>query len=415
MAANAQDSGSVDGTTLASIVVDGTEIPNLTSFSYTSDVLQIGDPFSVEIPDPRGRYIGKLPIGAPVEFSLTNKSIANGAKTKKIKGLITDRKVSSSDRGTIVRITGADIGWHLAHNDAPVWFNLRGITWERLATACVFPHKVFKGKKGKALDVDPKWGFTDISVEGNGVNRGLKLDNKRANAQQSAALQQGSLQVLFIQIEPGEKISDVLITYARRLNVLVNVSVEGVLQIFRPDYDQKSRYAINYDQTGTKAAKDNNILHVELDENLETTYSDVRVYGEVVMLSPDQQVVRQNYDPNVGKFNGRWPEDASTSPLKFTHRSVGVDHDPTGKKLATQRARWKYERGLFDAWTYSVTLRGHGQDGSWFESDTIATVVDKVLGVKGTYYVSAVQCSRDQQNGDRTVLTLRKKNLLASS
>jgi prophage tail gpP-like protein len=396
-----------DRTTTATVEIDGETIPNLTSFSYSSDVLQIGDAFSVEIPDPRGKYIGKLPIGATCKFYLQNPAIADGVKTLKALGVITDRKASGSDRGTIIRITGADIGWHLVHNPAPVWFNLRGVTWERLATAAIFPHQVFKGKKGKALDADPKWGFTGVEF-GNGINRGLKLNNKRTEAQH----QFQPLDPLFIQAEPGEKIIDILITYAQRLNGLINVSVDGKLQIFRPDYDQKARYRIEHYPAKGKTSKNNSILGAELEESLESTFTDVRVYGERVKLTIEEEAQRR-LDPNIGKFNGKYPEKDPGS-LPFTHRSISTDHDPTGKKLAKQRARWKYERGLFDAWTYTVTLRGHGQDGVWFESDTLASVVDQVIGVKGIYYVASVQCSRDQQNGDRTVMVLKRKGLLAA-
>ena len=50
------DPRAVDRTTLATISIDGQEFPNLESFSYSSDVLQIGDPFAVSIPDPTGQY-----------------------------------------------------------------------------------------------------------------------------------------------------------------------------------------------------------------------------------------------------------------------------------------------------------------------------------------------------------------------
>lgn len=396
-----------DRTTTATVIVDGEEIPNLTSFSYSSDVLQLGDPFSVEIPDPEGEFKGDFPIGATCKLYLQNPNIAKGAKTLKALGIITDRKVSVSERGTIIHLTGADIGWHLVNNDAPVWFNLRGVTWERLATAAIFPHKVFKSKKGKAIDVDPEWGFTGVGF-GNGINRGLKLDNKRAESQHVYQ----PLDPLFIQTEPGEKISDVLITYARRLNVLVNVSVDGVLQIFRPDYDQKSRYRVELYPAKTKNSKNSNVLGAELVEKLDSTWNEVRVYGERVKLSIEEEA-QKRLDPNVGKFAGRWPEKDSDT-LPFLHRAVLSDHDPTGKTLAKQRARWKYERGLFDAWTYTVTLRGHGQDGAWFESDTLASVIDDVIGIRGIYYVSSVQCSRDNQSGDRTVMTLKRRGLLAA-
>ena len=36
--------------------IDGTEIPDIRTFSYVSDVLQLSCPFSAEIPDPLSRW-----------------------------------------------------------------------------------------------------------------------------------------------------------------------------------------------------------------------------------------------------------------------------------------------------------------------------------------------------------------------
>jgi hypothetical protein len=59
--------------------------------------------------------------------------------------------------------------------------------------------------------------------------------------------------------------------------------------------------------------------------------------------------------------------------------------------MANDRARWKAERGLFDAWQYACQVMGHVQNGVFFEPDTGADLHDTVNGVEGAYYVSAVR------------------------
>src|SRR5262245_20113421 len=109
------DPRATDRTTLATVSIDGEEFPNLDSFSYSSDVMQIGDPFAVSIPDPRGRHAQKFRRGASVVFSLSNPGVAGGAKTTKVqKGILVRRRRSSDlGSGTVTALEGADLGWHL--------------------------------------------------------------------------------------------------------------------------------------------------------------------------------------------------------------------------------------------------------------------------------------------------------------
>ena len=81
-----------DGTSLATVAVtipfthEVVRIDGLTAFSYSSDVRQVGDPFSVTVPDPRGKLVGKLVRGARCVLSLSNASVAGGIKVRKTTG-----------------------------------------------------------------------------------------------------------------------------------------------------------------------------------------------------------------------------------------------------------------------------------------------------------------------------------------
>ena len=43
-----------------------TELVNTVEFSYSSDIMQLGDPFSVVIPNPRGKYTNQFTRGQKV-------------------------------------------------------------------------------------------------------------------------------------------------------------------------------------------------------------------------------------------------------------------------------------------------------------------------------------------------------------
>src|SRR3954468_6350285 len=71
------DPSASDALTLATIEVtvpftgEVVRLPNITAFSYSSDVLGVGDPFSVTVPDPRGIYLSQLVRGAKCTLSLS--------------------------------------------------------------------------------------------------------------------------------------------------------------------------------------------------------------------------------------------------------------------------------------------------------------------------------------------------------
>ena len=97
---------------------------------------------------------------------------------------------------------------------------------------------------------DPKWIHPSWGIRGwresNEINRRLK---QRLNQGRAAAIieLQLALQVLtYIQVEPGDTIADHLAAYARRINCLINVSCDGYLQIWRPDYNREPLFSIEY-------------------------------------------------------------------------------------------------------------------------------------------------------------------------
>jgi len=84
-----------------------TELVNTVEFSYSSDIMQLGDPFSVVIPNPRGKYTNQFTRGQKVELSLKNPNVNGGQPTLKQRGVIVRRHSStSSSGGSVIRRKG---------------------------------------------------------------------------------------------------------------------------------------------------------------------------------------------------------------------------------------------------------------------------------------------------------------------
>lgn len=384
---------------------DVMQVENLTSFSYSSNVMQMGDPFTVTVPDPRGKYRNSFAPGSAVRFYLSNPLVNGGARTRKVTGIITNREaVSDLQTGAAIRLTGADLGWHLMNNDAPLWFNLRSSTLEKLAEACLFPQQFFP------KDTDPGWGFRDQILTSNAQNRATKIGKqlKFSAAEQAgfvAAQMSGS--PVFVQVQPGQKISDLLIQYARRIGLMVGVSADGHLQFFLPTYDQPADYVIHHHETDEPESVKNNAQSARRIDQIDTIYTHVKVVGE----NPIYQIVDvggiKKFNPQFTRIYGRAKDEALLPfrrTLTMSDGEIVVDPD--------RRAVWQQKRGLFDAQTVTYVLRGHQQGGTWWESDHMCEVHDSVLGIEGPMYISQVLCKRDMQSGDVTEVTLKRPNLL---
>lgn len=370
-----------------SVVIAGEQYDKISDYAYDTDVLQLGDPCSVRLPNPDGSLNRKIKLGDPLELYFSHPDVSGGRRVRKLKGIVTSRQVECSDAGTSITVGGADLGWHLLNNAAPLWFRLRGIRFRTLLERVL----------------DPSWQFSGVRTD-NDTNRTLKLG--RAGAVQALS---GSISAIIppIQVEPGEMIADLLILYARRARQLVNVSSDGYLQVWSPKLSPEPLYSFHL-HAGVERPV-NNIERATLAETIDSLYTDVICVGAVV-LPPNMPDAR---NPNEGRFRGTYRAPANARPLDFTRRFTFSDGDQLTKAQASDRARWKAERGLFDAWRYMAQVKGHVQNGLFYEADTGAALHDTVNGVDGNYYVSAVHYSgKTEPPGQTTMVTLRRPNLL---
>lgn len=377
-----------DRTTKVTVAIDDKQFDRISNYSYDSDILQLGDPCAVTIPDPNSQYT--VNIGDKFELFMADPAVSGGEKIQKVTGLVTStQRTTQEGGGSIITVAAADLGWHLVNDDAPIWKRLRGRTYDGLFN----------------LLVDSTWGFKGFRT-GNDGNVKLKMGGSYVRAVATT----GDLdRPPILQIEPGEKPADKFIEYAKLINRLVNVSSDGWLQLFKPRYDTPVAYKFyNYKANNNSRTK-NNVQRASLREDLSTRWTKSICVGTRVI--PNTEGVDPN-DPNAQSFRGTFSPDPR--PLNFNRLVAFADPDRLNRAQATARAKWKIQRGDFDSWTYEITVFGHSQDGRFFEPDTMCEVHDEVLDIDGSYYVSAVRYNRDEASGTTTTLTIKKPNLLAA-
>jgi len=368
-----------------------TTLVNTVEFSYSSDMMQLGDPFTVVIPNPRGEYTDKFIRGQRIHLYLRNPRVKSNQMTLKHTGIIVRRRQTASARGSIIQLDCADLGWHLTHNDAWLFYRLS--------------NKPFYDLLRDPKFIDPSWGIQGLSTDtkvDNDLRRGV--NNARAQAQLDLAAL-GTL--VYLQVEPGDKVADLICQYARRINRIVNVSCDGFLQVWQPNYNRTPLYTIEFHGFDDPTRNRNNVLDVSVDEDISNIYTDVTCIGELVggdlTLNPSDQ----NANKRRGSFINRFA-------LPFIHRLNFADGDIFDVTPARKQAKWRYDRGIFDSWQAVYVVKGHHQNGEWWESDQLCTVRDSVHGIDTVLYVSSVRYDRDSQ-GDRTTVTLRKPGLLQAA
>src|SRR5579871_476388 len=388
---------------------------------YSATVLKLADTFSITIPAPDGKVRGldgsQTPIanvatmGARVTLAMSDPNVRGGERVTKLRGIVAGRRMQTDrDGGTTLAVTGADLGWMFS-SCGRVFQNLRGLTWlEFLKKVC-------------GLTVDPVtgsvvadafgWGIQGVR-QTNVINRKLRLGRQVVESDfQRAAAAKTSLLVPRFQIEVGETIDQRMIQLAKIDHFLVNVSTDGFLQIFQPDYSQAPLYSFfRYPTTDTRR-KQNNIIDPSVEESGDSLYTRVQCWSSVVDTTNKDPT-----NPNAGRYYGKFE---NTSTLPFQRLYTFTDPEQMGQDRVTSRARWQWQRFLFDSWTYSFETVGHSQNGVPFVEDTMCELHDLLYGYEGVFYVAGVEPSRklarpgfDRGSGSRCRITLKKPNLLAA-
>lgn len=386
------DAFSADQTPKVSVNIDGQDYDRIGKYCYESDLLRLGDVFSVVLPDPWDQV--HVAVGDPIKLFMQDPGVAGAKRVQKVTGVVTQViRTVDPDGGNVVNVAAADLGWHLVNNDAPIWKRLEGQTFELLYNNIV----------------DPTWKLAGFRAD-NDENTRLKLGGNYARSKLAAGI---AGKPPIVQISPGDKPADIFINYAKLDGKLVNVSSDGYLQLFTPRYDTPVVYHFSNRKDPQRSNDpnhpNNNVQRATLTETLDSVWTEATCVGTNVI--PPRFVNPQ--DPNMG-VHYAMSYAPTPAPLGFNRLVAFAEPDRIGDAQILERAKWKIQRGLFDSWVYEITVKGHSQNGLFYEPETMCEVVDEFCGLNDTYYVTLCRYSRDESNGTTTTLQIRKKKLLAA-
>lgn len=386
-------------TTTAEIRVDGERVAEVEEFDYSSDILAVGEEAHITIANPGGKHSAKLQPGQIVEFLMRDPAVNGGSPTLKHRGRITQRQARIDQKGSTIKLVSADLGWHLLKCCAPLWFNLKRVDLSRL----IDPNYSSPGERkvipSLVNEQAYRFGFKGVRAD-NLTNRRTKIGLSGVQAESRSVLDP----LFAIQAEPGDHIFDIIDNQARRYNRLVNVGVDGFIQLWEPDYKQKPLYRF----VSAVGDASSNLLEAETVATLENMYTEVVCVGQQI----ETELVKDAKNPNAGKKRGgvRKPD-----LLPFMHRLTFSDPEMTTRDLAERQAEYKWKRSWFDSWMCHVAVPVLHQNGLWIEADTMAHVNIPILNVTGNYYVSSVHCTVSLQSGTRCQIKLREPNLLTAA
>lgn len=389
-----------DPTSQVILRIGGEEIRNVVSWAASQSVLSIGDAFSLTVPNPRGVHTKKLTVGSKVELLLSNPAVNGGAPALTYTGLVVERDLTSeASTGTLIRLQCADRGWHLLNNCPRFFQDGKAQLIEKSTLAQLV----------QRFANNPTWGFADASGRvvvrpDDETSRRLRLGLPPTRAQ-AQALASDNLIVYRLIVEPGQSVADLLTSSAKRLNRLIGVSADGVLQVWNPDYEQKSLYRLDYHREDDPDVVRNNVIAVKVRESLEGLYTRVEAVGQVVSWYP-----QDSNDLAPGRFSAV----ATSSVVPFDHELTYAEAGIWQPSLAPYAAQWKLNRAAYDSFEAVYKVRGHHQGGNWWTAGTMCEVHDSVNGLDGDFFVGAVTLLRSR-DGDQTEVALKRPGLLAAS
>lgn len=389
------DPTKADRGTTAVIELEGLSEPlrNITQFAVSDDALQVGDTFSAVVPDPRGTLWRAIPDYARYKFYLKNPNIDGGTPSLRQSGIIWRKTHDASDGGDSFTLRGSDLGSQL-ESCAPLWYRLEQVSLSSFLQRLVFDNTA--------------WGFKGVR-DSNDPNRQLRQGRAFIEATEFNPATRAPF--IVIQIEPGERVIDKILEYARRDGVMVNVSADGYLQLFNPIYDQRNSFQVNYHRANTPPARTNNVVTpTTLDLDNSKIFTEVSVVWQEVYPTfrapPDT--------PNLGKQIATYRRSGPGTP-PFPRVMTAFDNEPMSPEQGARRAKWMAQRSEFDSFIYRAKLHGHSQNGRWFSSDTMASVNDSVRNVRGNFYCPTVMLEGTRQGGNFTHVELRKPYLLSNA
>jgi len=405
--------------TIAILEIEGLQEELSTqSYAVSDDVLQVGDAMNAVVPVTRTQRSKireireRLERGPFYSFYLQNPGINGGKRTLRQRGVLRGISGSSAPGSAqALSLKGQDLGWHLINQSAPTFYRLEHATLDALIR--------------KLVTDNPSWGFQGVRTS-NDTNRRLK--HGRVSAQ-IALDPHVFTPYKVIQINPGQRPIDVLQQFVQREGMLLNVSGDGYLQLFNPNYNQQPLFGLFHypDDDSNRVA--NNVWGVEFDSSIEGIYTSVTCIWDDVYTG----VLNAPFTANLGRHAATYtrspapgiassvegqligpPSDVSPAYLPYPHELVFADSEPLSRQQGRNRATWRAHRDEWNSWVWRAATAGHAQEDGYWSADTLCALVDQIWGIHGLFYVSNVVLEGRVGGANQTRVELRKPGLLSN-
>lgn len=405
---------------------------DIRTFSLQGDVRSLYDPFSFELANPDGDFNYMLGYRHyPIRIWHSDPFVQDGREILIFRGIIVNiEQRHDKSSGTVLAISGYDLGW-LMTSCAPYWINMKGWKWPEVAQNLIGTVKSWttpprKDGHGFRLDSrghifiqtgnrvrDIRMGRQDAEYAK--LSRDIDKLAKSRGVSRQQVLQDYNFNIFAInpriQIEPGETVGDILTRYARYDQRLVNVTPDGDIQVFQPDYRQAPSYVLNFHRDENRAGFNGQIISAQYTLSGDPIYNDVACVGANLF----GLAFNDTADPNENKTKGRYFDYNVVGPngASYLRRCSFADGERWTNERAKVRAKWRFQQNLFEGETLTYTVQGHSMQGVPFIEGTRAEVHDTINGVNRIMYVARVQRSTGPQ-GTQSVLMLKPDGILAA-
>ena len=405
---------------------------DIKNFSLRDDIQSLYDPFSFTLVNPKGELNYLLEAidqkhYVPIRIFHLDPFVNAGAPRLWMRGVILNAQARSGLGGSAITFSGYDLGWLLT-SCAPFGrdMNLQGLSWPRMAQKLIDPSWIAPGGGVGKLYGSNGYGLRGII----GISTSRQIRQGREDAEVEATRKQLALaartsnrqEILIannlstraptpkIMVQPGETVGDILIRYAKLEEVprFVNVTPDGDLCFYSPDYTTPPQYVYNYNWDEALSER-NNVL----DGSRNLDGSGVNNYLECVSSKLYALAIAEKDNPMEGLETGFAKHYDATSDY-FLRRLTFSDNERYTEGRAAKRAEWRYKQGQFASETVSFTVQGHSQNGLPFASNARADVRCDKLGVNKVMYQSAVEYHQSEEGQgikSTTVITLKKDKL----
>ncbi len=415
------------------VEVDGERIVDWTRYSVDSDLLTPADGFSLEVAVPgkeatRRRLREVLAPGREVRFYVGN--VRDGAvrdRFLQMSGIIDERRIEADrDAGTVFVVDGRDLAGHLTDAsvalDIDVSMDMRLVELVRAAVApyglevvtdSYAAQRTLQGQ-GSSAEAARRAGVAPerytLTAQAEAERTGRPLDetvgtdpNFLANAISTIQARRAArvgyanamspsdvtrLNVRDARPQIGETVWAFCSRHASRLGVLMWLSPDGRLILSSPRYRQTPGYRL-VRRYVNDPADPNNVRTGSLIESIGDRHSEVVVYGRGNVRRPERMSV-------VGRAtDDAWPS-SRPKPLYMQETSI------RSSEAAARKALRELMSNKRSAFQLDYLVDDHGQRGRLFAVDTTVAVVDEVLGINGTFYVTKRTFEKDRPAGTST-------------